>query len=117
MQPVIVSGGVMRFKRNSIVDFLYEWAVKRGMGLNELAMMDFSQEDREQFVQLIGYSLSGYSELSYVSNESYNTAVVMAESDKDEKDARIEALEKELKEIRLVLALFVEQVEQYLPRE
>lgn len=42
--------------------------------MNDLACMEFSQEDREQFAQLIGYSLSGYGDLSYVSDESYDAA-------------------------------------------
>lgn len=35
-----------------------------------IASVDFSQEDREQFAQLMGYPISGYHELSYVSDES-----------------------------------------------
>lgn len=33
-----------------------------------------ADEDREQFAQLIGYSLSGFADLSYVSNKTYNAA-------------------------------------------
>jgi hypothetical protein len=43
--------------------------------MNKLALMKFSDEDREQFAQLIGYSLSGFSELSYVTDKTYKTAV------------------------------------------
>lgn len=51
------------FKRNAIVDFLHEHG---GYDMNALARMDFTDEDRAQFAQLIGYSVSGWGELSYV---------------------------------------------------
>jgi hypothetical protein len=63
--------GVLRFKANAIVCFLLEAGP---YDLNKLAIMEFSQNDREQFAQLIGYSLSGFSELSYVSDETYDQA-------------------------------------------
>ena len=67
MQPLISH----RFKENKIVRHCLDAG---GTDLNKLAMMDFSVEDREQFAQLIGYSLGGYSELSYVTDESYYRA-------------------------------------------
>ena len=36
--------------------------------MNKLACMNFSNEDREQFAQLIGYSVSGICDLDYVSD-------------------------------------------------
>jgi hypothetical protein len=42
--------------------------------MNRLALVPFSDEDRAQFAQLIGYSLNRYSELSYVSDELYARA-------------------------------------------
>lgn len=74
MQPVEIVGGVARFKKNAMVDHLYEWAVARGMGMNEMAAIGFSTEDWMQFAQLIGYSVSGYGDLSYVTDESYDAA-------------------------------------------
>lgn len=71
MQPLARDDdGVIRFKPNAIVRFLLDWATPKGMSLNEMAIMNFSQEDREQFAQLIGYSVCGYSDLSYVSDAS-----------------------------------------------
>lgn len=66
MQPVVVDEhGVHRFKENAIVNFL----LRAGpYDMNKLAMMSFSDEDREQFAQLIGYSVSGACDLSYVSD-------------------------------------------------
>lgn len=63
--------GTLRFKANAIVRHLLD---NGGIDLNAIAMMEFSQEDREQFAQLIGYSLSGFGELSYVSDETYSAA-------------------------------------------
>jgi hypothetical protein len=73
IQPLIKDiHGRLRFKENRIVTFLLEngW-----YDMNSLAKEDFSQEDREQFAQLIGYSLDGFGTLSYVSDETYLAAV------------------------------------------
>jgi hypothetical protein len=48
--------------------------------LNDIAMMGFSDEDQEHFAQLIGYSIGGYGELSYVSDESYRAAFDLAQA-------------------------------------
>jgi len=70
MQPLAKDeDGTMRFKENAITRALLDHGRKTGLDLNEIAMMDFTQDDRCQFAQLIGYSLSGYHELSYVSDE------------------------------------------------
>lgn len=100
IQPIEKTGSVSRFKANKIVEYLLEVGQKYGAGLNELAGMPFSQEDRTQLAQLIGYSLSGYSELSYVSDDDYKAAAEMETGQNNEDKARIAALEKELKAIR-----------------
>lgn len=63
--------GVLRFKANKIVRYLLD---NGGIDMNQIAVLDFSQEDRQQFAQLIGYSLSGYSELSYVDDDAFRRA-------------------------------------------
>lgn len=70
MQPFVMDGKIVRFKRNAIVDHVLDAARKGGVDLNSIACGAFSQDDREQFAQLIGYSLSGFHELSYVSDET-----------------------------------------------
>lgn len=75
MQPVVMDGDVVRFRRNAIVCALLDAGP---LNMNTLAAMDFPREDREQFAQLIGYSVSGYSELSYVSDASYARAAEAA---------------------------------------
>jgi len=48
------------------------------LDLGKLRTIDFPQEDWEQFAQLMGYSISGYHELAYVSDESAAQASAIA---------------------------------------
>jgi hypothetical protein len=76
IQPLYRDGqGTIRFKDNKIVRFLLD---NGGFDLNNLAVMEFSQEDREQFAQLIGYSLCGFGDLTYVSDRTYGRAETKA---------------------------------------
>lgn len=70
-------GGLPRFVDNAIVRYLLD---KGGVDMNEIAGLDFDQEDRQQFAQLIGYSVSGFGELSYVDDETYEEAVTKADA-------------------------------------
>lgn len=71
-QPVeLDSEGVARFRSNAIIRWLFETGK---LDLNLLTTLNFSAEDRMQIAQLLGYSVSGYSDLSYVSYESYEEA-------------------------------------------
>lgn len=59
MQPLFSEDGrCFRFKENKIVRHLQEWSSRHGCDLNDLACLPFSNEDRQQFAQLIGYSLT-----------------------------------------------------------
>lgn len=90
MQPIDQdTHGVLRFRENAIVRVLLDRDTERGRvypnfpartdgGLNWIATKSFSQEDQEQFAQLIGYSISGYHELSYVSDKSASQASARA---------------------------------------
>ena len=72
IQPLVLDDrGKLRFKENKIVSFLLH---NGAFDMNKLAVMDFSQNDREHFAQLIGYSLNGYGMLSYVTDETYDAA-------------------------------------------
>ncbi len=66
MQPLVRDEhGKIRFKENAIVRAVVDAArYGRKLDLNDIACMDFTQDDRVQFAQLIGYSLAGYHELS-----------------------------------------------------
>lgn len=90
MQPVAEDKhGVVRFRSNKIVRELLDRDTERGRtypdypartdgGLNWIGEQDFPQADEEQFAQLIGYSICGYHELSYVSDESAARASALA---------------------------------------
>lgn len=72
MQPVIRDGdGELRFRENAIVRRLLD---EGPFNMNVIGRWKVSDRDREQFAQLIGYSLSGYGELDYVSDESWDRA-------------------------------------------
>lgn len=97
IQPIEKDGrGVLRFKKNAIVCHLLE---NGGIDMNMIARLDFSAEDRQQFAQLIGYSLSGYGELSYVTDDAYGAAELVANG-VPESEARLAHCEKELAELR-----------------
>ena len=101
IQPLMKDArGVLRFKENAIVRHLLD--THMACDLNRLACMDFTDDDRQPFAQLIGYSLSGPGELqSYVDDHAYATAAEMAESPELTEDkARIAALEAEIAELR-----------------
>ena len=92
--------GIVRFRENKIVAYLLD---NGGIDMNNLAVIDFSDEDREQFAQLIGYSLSGFGELSYVSNETYDTAVSIIEIGESEQAARIKVLTETLDNVKVAI--------------
>lgn len=64
MQPVVMDlRGTVRFKKNSIVRFLLDAGP---FNMNQLANLPgVTREEFSQFAQLIGYSVDGYSDLSY----------------------------------------------------
>ena len=68
VQPLVYDEhGVFRFKKNAIVRFLLD---NGNFDLDKLGRLNFTDGDWEQFAQLIGYSVSGFSDLSYVSEET-----------------------------------------------
>lgn len=103
MQPIEPDeGGTLRFRQNALVRYLLDHG---GLDMNHLAMRNFPKEDREQFAQLIGYSLSGYGELSYVSDESYETAVaISANPTLNDLEAQVVALRNKLNRVRQGMA-------------
>lgn len=77
MQPMFVDlDGRARFRANKLVQHLLN---NGPFTLNKLCeVSDVPREDWEQLAMLIGYSLGGFGELSYVSDEAYNMAEVEA---------------------------------------
>ena len=91
MQPLYKDeNGIVRFRANAIIRYILDNAAslidrKQGPGISLNKLLDpnvtkreFSQEDLEQFYQLIGYSLAGYHELSMVSDGSAALASKLA---------------------------------------
>ena len=69
MQRVVLDkNGVPRFQCNS------EYLLEHSGIENRIAMMNFKDEDRMQLAQLVGYSVSGYGSLDYVTMRSRNAA-------------------------------------------
>ncbi len=74
VQPVVFVGEVARFRENKIVSFLLDnGRALQIVDMNTLAHLKFKREDRVQFAQLIGYSVSGFGDLSYVQNSDYDS--------------------------------------------
>lgn len=65
-----------RFIPNRIVEALLNTSA---FDLNKIAIMDFTNEERTQLAMLIGYSLGGFADLSYVDGESYYEAERLSE--------------------------------------
>lgn len=75
MQPILKDDlGTVRFRKNAIVAFLVDYASQRDCNMNTLAIMPFSQDDWTQFYQLIGYSVSGFCDLSAPSESAKDKA-------------------------------------------
>lgn len=68
-QPIYMDDeGTIRFVANSFVEYLLRSA---SFSLHDLMLIvPASKAEREQFAQLIGYSVAGYGDLSYVSQDS-----------------------------------------------
>lgn len=77
MQPIEVDKqGVVRFKANAII----RWLCDSGkLDLNEIAIMPFSNEDHMQIAQLLGYSISGFGDLSYADKRTVAAADLLAD--------------------------------------
>lgn len=98
IQPIEVDDkGTPRFKQNVIVRYLLD---NGGIDMNRIAELDFSRDDQIQFAQLIGYSIGGFSELSYVDDDTYEAATKVHELGVAEDKARIDCLEAKLAAVR-----------------
>ena len=92
LQPILE----YRFVPNRIVEMLLE---KAPVDLNDIAAMEFTQQERVQFAQLIGYSVIGFGSLSYVDDETYGAAIKVCEG-ATELEARNSELREQLDEVR-----------------
>jgi len=83
-----------RFVPNKIVQMLLD--THHSADMNTIAVMDFTDQERMQFAQLIGYSLGGFSELSYVDDKTYEAASNIAEEGMTDEEARNKALRHQI---------------------
>jgi hypothetical protein len=84
MQPIVWDDhGVIRFKENRIV----RWLLDAGpFDMNQIAALPgITDDERTQFAQLIGYSVSGAGDLPYFDDEVLEQADAMAEELSKEK--------------------------------
>jgi hypothetical protein len=78
MQPIELDAeGTPRFKANAIVVWLF--STKR-ISLNDIPIDQFDDEDCAQFWQLLGYSVSGYGELSFIPKDIVEEADKIADA-------------------------------------
>jgi hypothetical protein len=72
--------GCARFRPNEIVRFLLSVGQAHRAGLNELAASGrFSKDDWSQFMQQIGYSVSGWGDLGFATRREVRKADARAE--------------------------------------
>lgn len=88
--------GTLRFIPNGIVRMLLDADI---FDMNKIALMNFTDQERIQFAQLIGYSVSGFGELSYVDNETYGAVDKMTKGE-TEVEARNSELREQLDNVR-----------------
>ena len=101
IQPILEDEhGTLRFRENKIVSVLLEFFRGKGMGMNELSCMNFSREDWVQFAQLIGYSVGGWEELSYVSNEDRRAVERIIEKGESGEQVKINSLSEQLENLK-----------------
>lgn len=67
MQPIVLDpDGAPRFQQNAIVRYMLDTLRKHQIAdLDSMMDMNFSNEDWNQFVQLLGYSVCGFGELNF----------------------------------------------------
>jgi hypothetical protein len=97
MQPIYLDDdGTPRFKNNAMIRKLLD---EKFFSLEDVAAIweNVPVEDVEQFWQLLGYSISGYSDLSFVRTETIAEA-----------DAKAKALIEESKHDRVCAEITIE---------
>lgn len=103
-QPLESVNGIKRFRVNKIVEDLLDFSSLHGFGLNEIATKDYSRADRVQLAQLIGYSLSGFGELPYVTDGDFAAAQVDIH---ERTDARLESFREQVTRLEGILKMIV----------
>lgn len=72
--------GVVRFRENKIVNYMLACGeTGEKFDLNKIAVLPFDVDDRMQLAMLIGYSVSGFGDLSYADGSVVAQADLLAE--------------------------------------
>lgn len=113
LQPLYLDqNGTIRFQENAVVNYLLN---NGGLNMNDIAMQGFPKEHLEQFAQLIGYSLYGFADLSYVKESTVITAEnIFHNKDVDPLQAKCDALEAELNHCHQKLEKIVSKLEEII---
>ncbi len=81
MQPIyLASDSVIRFRHNPLVTCIQRFAASKGFGLDELKkhLPSATDDDWQQLAQLLGYSVSGFGDLSYANPDTVQKADAIA---------------------------------------
>lgn len=81
-QPLVYAkDGCMRFKQNDIVRKLLDFAADHGYSINEIyqEFLPSHADDYKQLLQLLGYSIGGYCDISMIPEKQKKRAEKKAE--------------------------------------
>lgn len=85
MQPVVIAKDkIICFKENPIIQWMLDMGREgKRFDLNTIAIVSsglgWKKEDHMQIAQMLGYSVSGYGDLSYASKKSIQEADALAD--------------------------------------
>lgn len=95
VQPLVRVDGVVRFQMNKVVRYLLDHG---SLNLNDVEKQSFPQEDRAQFYQLIGTSVSAWGDYDF-SDPRVEDALARLEEDESGKETEL----KDVEQIRAAL--------------
>jgi len=100
-QPLYTDNrGILRFKENDVILYLLH---KSGITIEQVASLPFSNEDKIQFVQLIGIDIVAFEFLPFVTSDLFNAYMIMNSDSTSSEESRIRSLEIELSALRAML--------------
>lgn len=113
LQPLYLDqNGTIRFQENAVVSYLVDIS---GVKMNDIIKQGFSEEDIEQFVQLIGYSFPAFESFKYAKESTIIKAkIAFNNEDINPLQAKCDALEAELEHYRKKLEKIVTNLEEII---
>lgn len=81
MRPIFIDDANRpAFKGNAVIQYLVRSGkLNMVQAVEKIADKSLPQEDIDEFYQLVGYSIGGYCEIKFVSDESCEKALAIAE--------------------------------------